>query len=69
MNFYQCGKGCHVLYVIINTGQKIVKQNYCQQDQMTKLAKFSGCTIVQNPPQGAEKVSEYASMPQSPMRM
>ena len=23
INFRQCGKGCHILYVIINTGQKI----------------------------------------------
>ena len=23
VNFHQCGKGCHILYVIINTGQKI----------------------------------------------
>ena len=25
INFYQCGKGRHILYIIINTGQKIVE--------------------------------------------
>ena len=41
INFHQYGKGRHVLYVIVNSGQKIHGTKFHQQDQMAKLAKFS----------------------------
>ena len=41
INFCQYGKGHHMIYVIVNTGQKICGIKFRQQDQVAKLAKIS----------------------------
>ena len=52
INFHQCGKGRHILYVIINTGQKIhvikispmradgeIGENFCVYGTMTLVCQ------------------------------
>ena len=38
--FSPCGKGRHILYVIINTGQKFAWYKFRQWEQVAKLAKI-----------------------------
>ena len=40
INFRQCDKGHHILYVIINTGQKFMDKKFRQREQVAKLAKI-----------------------------
>ena len=40
INFHQCSKGHHILYVIINIGQKIGGQKFRQREHVVKLVKI-----------------------------
>ena len=55
INFHQCGKGHHILYVITNTGQKIrvIKISPMRADgeigEKFLHAKYGNCTLTESP--------------------